>query len=85
MRGMLGNTAVKYGVLIFRNGGENADRTKIYFTAGPARSTVPLSTGTAVHVLFRFLPSRRFFAACFCDHGLDFREISYCEIIITIT
>ena len=27
-------------------------------------STVPLRTGTAVHVLFCFLPSRRFFVAC---------------------
>ena len=35
--------------------------------------TVPLRTGTAVHVLFCFLPSRRFFDSLFCDHALDFR------------
>ena len=41
-------------------------------------STVPLSTGTAVHVLFCFLPSRGFsYCRLACDHGLDFREMSY--------
>ena len=32
-------------------------------------STVPSRTGTAVHVLFRFLPSRRFLVACFVITG----------------
>ena len=27
-------------------------------------------------VFFCFLPSRHVFVACFCDHGLDFREMS---------
>ena len=36
-------------------------------------SAVPLRTGAAVHVLFCFLPSGRFFGACFvfCGQRLD--------------
>ena len=38
MRCRLGNTAVKFGVLVFPNGRENADTTEYCFTAGPART-----------------------------------------------
>lgn len=37
MHGRLGNTAETFGVLVFSNGGENADKTDFSFTAGPAR------------------------------------------------
>ena len=38
--------------------------------------TVPLRAGTALHALLCFLPSRRFFSALFCDHGLHLREMT---------
>ena len=44
-------------------------------------STVPLRTGTAVHVLFVFF-HRDAFCRLFCDHGLGLRKISSCENII---
>ena len=51
--------------------------------------TDPLRTGTVVHVFFLlccFLPSRGFSCgSLFCDHGLDFRKMSYgVNIVITI-
>ena len=54
-------------------------------------NSVPLRTGAAVHVwfctfftFFCFLLSRCFFVSLFCYHGLDFREMSYCENTIII-
>ena len=49
----------------------------------PQAATVPppFRTGTTVHILFCLLSSTRrtFIVACsmFCDHGLDFRKMSY--------
>ena len=37
-------------------------------------SNVPLRNGTAVHVLFCFLPTRRFYCSLLCDRGLDFTK-----------
>ena len=38
--------------------------------------TVPSRTGTAVHIiLFSFIET--LFCTLFCDHGLDFRKMSY--------